>query len=485
MVMSHPSPARRPRIAILIVAYNAASALENVLDRIPEQVWDRVEEVVVFDDSSRDETYLVGLGYKALHERSKLSVFRNEKNVGYGGNQIRGYEYVIERGHDIVALLHGDGQYAPEMLPKLLEPLERGEADAVFGSRMLTPGGARQGGMPLYKYVGNKILTAFENATLGLDLSEWHSGYRLYSVAALKRLPFRRNSNEYHFDTQIIIQLHAAGMRIVEIPIPTFYGDEISYVNGFRYARDIALAVGRWELHQLGLLTCPEYEVPPAPGLQRGKLSSQSQLLTMVGPKTARILDIGCGNGELGHVLERRGHRVFGIDRRPPPQLPTEFVTADLEHEWPVQAERRFDIVLLSDVLMHVTRPVKLLEKCRQCLAPGGRVLVAVGNAVHWSVRMHVLTGRFAYTNQGLLERSHHRFFTRASALGAFAEAGLEVCEVRSAPTPWENVLPPGLGSFVPESLEKADHLLGRVAPNLFAYQHLFELRPRNTSGGT
>ena len=108
-----PSSRPKKRIAIFVVTYNAAKTLRSVLDRIPEEVWRKVEEVFVFDDESQDDTYLVGIGYKALHGNAKLRVFRNEKNQGYGGNQIRGYRYAIEQGYDIVALLHGDGQYAP------------------------------------------------------------------------------------------------------------------------------------------------------------------------------------------------------------------------------------------------------------------------------------------------------------------------------------------------------------------------------------
>jgi glycosyltransferase involved in cell wall biosynthesis len=272
------------RIAIFIVAYNADSTLRSVLDRIPESVWDKVEEVFVFDDSSQDDTYRVGLDYKARHSKVKLSVYRNEQNLGYGGNQIRGYRYAIEKGYDIVALLHGDGQYAPEALPELLKPLEDGEADAVFGSRMMKKGRALAGGMPLYKYVGNKVLTVFENAMLGMSLSEFHSGYRLYSCAALKKLPFQLNTPEFHFDTQIIIQLHAAGLRIAEVPIPTFYGAEICAVNGLKYAKDIVRSVLQYKLHQLGVSHYHEYEVEPVCTLKQSRVSSPSEVLKLVGP---------------------------------------------------------------------------------------------------------------------------------------------------------------------------------------------------------
>src|SRR6185503_14665760 len=151
----------------------------------------------------------------------KVINFFNLVNQGYGGNQKLGYHYAIEQGYDFVAMVHGAGEYAPECLPQLLEPLRTGQADAVFGSRMLTPSGARQGGMPMYKLVGNRVLTFIENKLLRTGLSEFHSGYRIYSTRALTAIPFDRNSKDFHFDTEIIIQLVIAGQRITELPIPT------------------------------------------------------------------------------------------------------------------------------------------------------------------------------------------------------------------------------------------------------------------------
>src|SRR5256886_422297 len=135
-----------------------------------------------------------------------------------------------------MALVHGNGQYAPECLPDLLRPVLTGEADAVFGSRMMRGFDAIRARMPLYKYVGNRVLTAIQNRVLHSSLTEFHCGYRLYSVKALARLPFDRNTDDFHFDTEIIIQLLRAGLRIKELPIPTYYGDEIRYVKGINYA---------------------------------------------------------------------------------------------------------------------------------------------------------------------------------------------------------------------------------------------------------
>ncbi len=227
------------RILIFIVAYNAERTIDAVLDRIPKELHTRQVEVLIIDDSSKDRTFQAGLKRETRAGDFRITILRNPENQGYGGNQKLGYRYAIEHGFDVVALLHGDGQYAPEKLPVLIEPFLNDEADVVFGSRMINKQDALAGGMPMYKWLGNQVLTTFQNTMLGSHLSEFHSGYRLYSTRALQRIPFERNSNDFHFDTDIIIQLHFAGQRIKEIPIPTFYGDEICHVNGLKYAWDI------------------------------------------------------------------------------------------------------------------------------------------------------------------------------------------------------------------------------------------------------
>ena len=256
------------RIGILVVAYNAVTTLAPVLKRIPPAVWAAVEEVVVFDDASKDDTYALGVGYKALSGLDKLKVIRNPANLGYGGNQKAGYRYFMDRGFDVVVLLHGDGQYAPEILADMYAPIVAARADAVFGSRMMPGfGGPLAGGMPLYKFVGNKVLTAVENRAVGLRLTEWHSGYRAYGLAALRQVDLSRMADAFHFDSEIIIKLRHQGMRIVEVPCPTFYGDEICHVNGWRYARDILRAVVRYRRTVGGRQAYPEFAeyAPRAP----------------------------------------------------------------------------------------------------------------------------------------------------------------------------------------------------------------------------
>ncbi len=236
----------QPRIGIFIIAYNAVNHLIKTISRIPREVYDQVEEIFVIDDCSSDNSYYAALGYKHENGIEKLTIHRNERNQGYGGNQKVGYKYAIDRGFDIVALVHGDGQYAPEALPFLLDPLIHGQADMVFGSRMSKSGEALRGGMPFYKYLGNRILTTLQNRMSGLSLSEYHSGYRLYSTHALKRVPFESFTNTWHFDTQIILAMAEREMRLVERPIPTYYGDEICHVNGIPYALNCLLTSYRF-----------------------------------------------------------------------------------------------------------------------------------------------------------------------------------------------------------------------------------------------
>jgi glycosyltransferase involved in cell wall biosynthesis len=228
-----------PRIAVFVVAFNAESTLAATLERIPAEFLARVGHVLVFDDASDDRTWEVATAFATAHPEMPLVVERHPENRGYGGNQKTGYRWCIDHDVDIVVLVHGDGQYAPEELARMTAPIERDEADLVMGSRMLRRGGARGGGMPLYKFVGNKILTFVQNRLAGVQLSEWHSGYRAFRVSTLASIPFESNSDVFDFDTQIILQVLDAGGRIVEIDIPTFYGDEVSYVNGLVYGKDI------------------------------------------------------------------------------------------------------------------------------------------------------------------------------------------------------------------------------------------------------
>jgi glycosyltransferase involved in cell wall biosynthesis len=236
------------KILIFILTYNHENTVISVLDRIPKEIWDKATEILVADDESKDNTKELVLDYKKKNNLSNLTVIKHEENKGYGGNQKFCYNYGIEKGYDIAVMVHGDGQYAPEEIPNLLEPLEHNLADFVFGSRMT--GHPIKGGMPIYKFFGNKVLTTIENLFLRTNLSEFHSGFRLYSLDALKQIPFNKLSDDYYFDSEIILQLVLAKKRIAEKTIPTHYGNEICYVNSVPYGLSILKMLGEFTLHK-------------------------------------------------------------------------------------------------------------------------------------------------------------------------------------------------------------------------------------------
>ncbi len=467
------------RIGILIVTYNAVTTLTKVLKRITPNVWDNVEEIAVFDDASQDDTYELAMGIKTLRQLPKLTVLKHERNLGYGGNQKAGYRYFIERGFDVVVLLHGDGQYAPEILSHLYQPIVTGKADAVFGSRMMkTYGGPLKGGMPLYKYLGNRILSTFENAALGLNLTEFHSGYRAYSVAALRKIDFTHMTDDFHFDTEIIIKLNHQGFRISEVPIPTYYGTEICYVNGMKYARDVFRAVRRYKRTRRSVARCPEFaEYFVHYPIKHSKYSSHDYVRSMVGGNR-EVLDIGCGEGDFAAELKRSGNRITGVDLLPQPANTAvfeQYFSADLDDgiSAVVKAlgDKRFDRVLLLDILEHLRSPDRILTECHTLLDSHGQLIVSLPNIANITIRFMLLFGRFDYTERGILDRTHLRFFTRKTARRFLRENGYEIVQERSTVMPVELVLGLAPTSLPMRIVNRILAGMTRLLPGLLGYQ--------------
>lgn len=220
------------KIVVILPAYNAAKTLGKTVADIPK---DYVDDIILVDDKSRDNTVEVA---KSLG----LKTFAHEKNLGYGGNQKTCYREAKKLGADIVVMVHPDFQYDPSFIPGMIEPIAKGEYDAVFGSRMKIPKNALSGGMPVWKFTANIFLTAMENLVLRMGLSEGHSGFRAYSKRVLENLPLDENSDDFVFDAEIIAQLAVAKMKIKEIPIATRYFPEASMI-GFKRSVKYGLGV--------------------------------------------------------------------------------------------------------------------------------------------------------------------------------------------------------------------------------------------------
>ena len=238
--------ARTEKIVIVMPAYNAARTIEETFRAIPAGYFD---EIVVVDDHSGDDTV-------ARARALNLKAIRHPHNVGYGGNQKTCYMEALRDGATIVVMLHPDGQYDPAIIPEMIRPIREGRADMVLGSRMLVPGGARRGGMPLWKRIANRFLTTAENLAMGRRFSECHTGYRAYSRRFLETVPFLRNSNGFVFDTEVIFQAVHFGLPVVEVPVASRYFDDASSVGfgqGVVYGLGTLWTAARFLLHRWGV----------------------------------------------------------------------------------------------------------------------------------------------------------------------------------------------------------------------------------------
>jgi len=239
------------RIAVVMPAYNAERTLENTVRELP----DVVDIKILVDDSSNDQTAL-------LSQRLGVQTFIHDANYGYGRNQQTCYREALAAGADIVVMVHPDYQYSPSLVTAMASMVSSGVYDMVLGSRILG-GGALKGGMPVYKYIANRLLTAFQNLFLGAKLSEYHTGFRAFSRELLQTLPLLENSDDFVFDNQIIAQSVMFGFRIGEISCPTKYFEEASSINfrrSVKYGMGVLKTTAGFVAHKTGWMRIPIYD---------------------------------------------------------------------------------------------------------------------------------------------------------------------------------------------------------------------------------
>ncbi len=466
----------KEKILILVIAYEAENHIASLLDRLDKTFINGIVDVLVLDDGSTDKTTDIAEHFTFTSSKNKL-VGKNSINQGYGGNQKIGYKFAIKNQYLAVVLLHGDGQYPPEMIPELLDPILQREADAVLGSRMGIKKNALLGGMPLYKWVGNIIITKIQNFILSTKLSEFHTGFRAYKVSTLDCIPFEKNSNQFDFDTDILIQLAQNNRLIEEINIPTYYGDEICRVPLFSYAINCLKSCFIAQLQELGIFYNKKFdynESDPEYSDKTNIVSSHSWAVEQINPHS-RVLDIGCGKGFfVARKLLEKNCVVYGIDSfnesecNPPDSSNLHYRSCVLDRKSFSPEEKAVDSVLMLDVIEHTTSPEMFLASIALDFENSSKFLITTPNIAFFLIRLALLFGKFNYGKKGILDMTHFRLFTFASLKNTLTACGYTIEKTHGIPAPFQVIVK---NRKMASLLTVLNVYLIKVSRGLFSYQ--------------
>lgn len=474
---------------VVIIAYEAEYHLPELISRLARvtQVRD-YWSVLLLDDTSCDRTSELAQKLLAEYGFSSWLVVRNEQNQGYGGNQKVGYRYALQRdNYTHVALLHGDCQYPPEALPAMLAQALDVRADVVLASRMWSVMSARRGGMPLYKMVGNRLLTWAQNRLTGQALSEYHTGQRLYSTELLARIPYDLNSDGFDFDTEILLQAFYVGAKVAEIPISTRYAGEVSRVPGIQYAVNIMRASFDYWLQMHGMGCSLRFrDLLGKRNLYLDKThlegSTHDVAVRFLLKQQARsVLDLGCGPGHVGSIVkaELPAVRYCGADLvSDPPDSCDEYWQCNLDRTLPPTNPFDYDAVLCLDVLEHLSEPEQFLLRLRQSHLGNQKTffVFSTANVAFLSIRLGLLLGRFEYGDRGILDITHRRLMTKASFIRLIRETGFVIERVEGIAVPFQLVFG---DNWWTRLAAKTWRSLTKLLPGLLSFQFLIIARAK------
>jgi glycosyltransferase involved in cell wall biosynthesis len=492
------------KLLILITAYNVENFIKKVIDRIPHNLLNAKYnyQILIIDDNSRDKTKEEIKKIKFENNQIKIKCLFNKSNQGYGGNQKIGYRYAIKYQFDYVLLLHGDGQYAPEKILDMLLPFETLDCDAVQGSRMINKLGALKGGMPLYKFIGNIFLTHIQNLITKIGLSEFHSGYRAYKVKSLMEIPFELNSNYFHFDTEILIQLKILNKKIFEISIPTYYGKEISSLKSIHYGFAILKTTLKYYCQRYSIFYERKYDLNIFSNLKNrihndnfilskteGDISdkyvskldfnSTHSVAYSTIEKNSKVLSLGCGYCHVEKILkEKKNCYVYGVDNFINNSIKNLdlYEIVDLNfYNFDFKAIN-YDVVLLLDVIEHLYDPenfLKLLND-RMSQIPKSRLLISTPNIANIFIRFMLLFGYFNYGKKGILDRTHTRLFTKDSIIKILEENNFKINSISYIPIPLPLVIK---NKFICNFFMSVQKYINIFFGKLFSFQIFIEAK--------
>ncbi len=462
---------------IFIVAYNHENFITSVLDRLPKKVYKKNYEILIIDDASKDKTFDTAIHWAKKNKNIKIKILKNPKNLGYGGNQKVGFNYAIKNNFSNLVLLHGDGQYAPEIVIDLVEHHIKNLNKLTLGSRMIKKTNALKGRMPIYKFIGNIILTFLQNIILSSNLSEFHTGYRVYNVENLKKINFHLNTNDYHFDTQTIIQFLMNNFKVGEYSIPTYYGNEISYVNGFKYAYNVIKESLKFKLQEFGIFFDKKYEINKFIQYEdKTDFLSTHYFIDKLAISNSNIIDLGYIESKFHQKLKNKNCFIKGVNKTKiiDNKIYDKFQICDLNFKIPKDIAE-YDYILILDVIEHLYSPEKFIEQLVEKLNSKQSLIISTGNVSFFIVRIMLFFGYFNYGTKGILDKTHTRLFTPSSFKKIFKDYDFKLIKAIGVPAPY----PLALGkNILSHSLLHINNILIKLFPNIFSYQTILILKP-------
>ena len=481
-----------PRFGLFLVDCSDSDAIRKTLSRIPEELSDWFEEVVIMLDRPTGGALASAIELQGV-KRLDLRFHRPPRDSGFGAVRKAAFEYALRKRFDHVIVMRGDAAHLPEKLPGLIQLALADPARFVLATS-IGPGRSSSS-----HRLSHRVGTFIQNRILGMRLRDYRTSFRLYPSEALARIPFQLDADDALFDTEIIIQLRALGIPIHEALL--IDGDGQSHdgtIPGAQYTagpvsktaskkvrgkppydlRACAAAIG-YRFHQIHLTRNGRYLVDHDIHytLKRSSTGSHTQIVSAI-REGSTVLDLGCSNGLLARPLLEKNVRVTGVDSGPGERLSKElagYYQRDLDLPLELPYERIFDYVVCADVIEHLRNRAQLLRGARRYLKSNGKLIISTPNIALWFYRLSLLVGRFEYGPRGVLDETHVHLYTGATFRREIERAGFTVLRQRVTSLPFEVVFESTGRSRLVRSLELAYHQIARFWPSMFAYQYILE----------
>jgi len=462
-----------PRFCLFLCDCLDADAIRKTLSRIPAELDDWFEEIVIMLDRASGGS-LSAAGELQGESRFELQFHHPPRDSGFGAVRKAAFEYALREGFDQIIVMRGDSTHPPEKLPELIQLALEDPARFVLA----TPRGAGRSSSPLR--LSHRVSTFVQNRILGMRLHGYRTSFRLYPSEAIARIPFQLNADDSLFDVEIIIQMRALGIPIHEVPlIDREAGDiEDDRADARLDLLACATAIG-YRFHQIHLTRNGRFMVDRDIHytLKRSRTGSHAQIIWAIA-EGSTVLDLGCSNGLLARPLLEKNVRVTGVDAEPGERLSkdlAEYYQCDLDLPLELPYGRVFDYVVCADVIEHLRNRGQLLRSARRYLKADGKLIISTPNIALWFYRLSLAVGRFEYGPRGILDETHVHLYTGSTFRREVERAGFTVLRQRVTSLPFEVVFEStGRSRFV-RSLEFVYHQLACFWPSMFAYQHILE----------